>query len=50
MAKPPSAIGRAKREAAFNRRLARGAKKMAAKQARINAKNYLATTSTGDKK
>ena len=38
MAKPPSAIGRAKREAAFQRRLARGAKKMAAKQARIAAK------------
>ena len=38
MAKPPSAIGRAKKEAAFNRRLERGAKKMAAKQQRAARK------------
>ena len=34
MAKPPSAIGKKKREAAMTRRLERGQKKLAAKQAR----------------
>ena len=38
MAKPPSAIGKAKREAAMHRRLERGAKKLAAKQARAATK------------
>ena len=38
MAKPPGAIGRKKKEAAFNLRLERGAKKMAAKQKRAAEK------------
>lgn len=46
MAKPPSAIGRAKREAAMQRRLDRGAKKLAAKQARAANK---ATTNPQEK-
>jgi hypothetical protein len=38
MAKPPSAIGKAKKTAAFQRRLERGAKKLAAKQPRASVK------------
>lgn len=36
MAKPPSAIGKAKRAAAMQRRLDRGRRKMQAKAARAN--------------
>lgn len=38
MAKPPQAIGRAKKEAARERILTRGQKKLAAKQARATAR------------
>lgn len=38
MAKPPSAIGKAKKQAALQRRLDRGAKKLAAKHARHTLK------------
>ena len=36
MAKPPSAIGKAKKTAAFQRRLDRGAKKLARRASRIS--------------
>jgi hypothetical protein len=36
MAKPPSAIGKAKKQAAFQRRLERGAKKLARRANRIS--------------
>lgn len=40
MAKPNGAIKKRKQEAALNRRLERGAKKLAAKQARAQAKQH----------
>lgn len=43
MAKPPSAIGRAKKDAARERILTRGQRKLAAKQARHAAKQQRAT-------
>jgi hypothetical protein len=44
MAKPPGAIGKKKREAAKQRRLDRGQKKLAAKQARHAKKAHKQST------